>query len=90
MDDCLFPLPIPKNPSVCPFRKGLEPQNPTLFGWDWNPQNPIGSGGVRGFLGYGMVVSLTFARENQSDSTNGGMVLLDFQVVVFFCKGNKA
>ena len=26
---------------VCPIRKGLHRSNPILFGWDWNPKNPL-------------------------------------------------
>ena len=50
---CNTDLLIPKDPFVCPFRKGLGPRTiPILFGWDWNPKNPIRSGGVGGFLGH--------------------------------------
>ena len=33
---------------VCPFRKGLGPRSIPMIenGWDWNPKNPIRSGGV--------------------------------------------
>ena len=37
---------IPKKPFVCPKKGVIYPYIPILFGWDWNPTNPIRSGGV--------------------------------------------
>ena len=31
---------------VCPIGKGLPRSIPMLFGWDWNPKNPLLSGGI--------------------------------------------
>ena len=43
--------PIFGNTHICPKNPGFPLYSYDLFGWDWNPKNPIRSGLVRGFLG---------------------------------------
>ena len=48
---------LPKDPFVCPKSPGLPRSIPILFGWDWNPKNPIRSGGVGGFFHVSQITS---------------------------------